>query len=619
MKSLIKILILCIGFTAVQHSKAQPSGGPYGPIPQSYLLPRVSGTVYYVAPNGKPDADGKSLQTPTTLEVAIAKVISGDAIILRGGIYRTGDLMLNQSIIMQPYRDEIPVLKGTYLAKDWEAVHAPHSKTLDLWKIKWEHLFPSAPDDWWRAESAGRLTPLHKFNNDMVFINGKFLQSAGWLGELDEDHYYIDYQKKYIYINTDPKDKEIEITAFNRGLVITPNVVNGKQSDHKGPVIKGITFTQYAFHNIDIEGYYPEGVSKEEEHGKDVVGTTFENCTISYAGRVGAFMLGDKLTIKNCKVTHTGTEGIYIVASSDALLEHNIFTKNNIENIYGYYASAVKIFNQTHRVTCNDNLVTDLRNSVGIWYDVGNEDGVFTNNWVQNVGNRFRPFVPNAAWPADNAFFFEISKRAVVSGNVFINNDNGIAILNARGVKVYNNTFVNSTVVFNRDRRGEETDHFGWHITTGPGVLERVDHEFVNNLMVGDADYNRPLLSVGQLTDQCDQQTVPALKLLDHNTYVKLGDSDQPLIWLSQKLGADCETTFFSTTALNDKMKNYEKGGISLVNYTGPLFKSMDLYNFRLQDGFKGENAAVTIPKGILEIIKKRSKSNYVGAYPTQK
>ena len=616
MKHLPNVLIFCIGLILVQTTKAQPSGGPYGPIPQTYELPKVTGTIYFVAPDGKTDANGKSLETPTTLENAISKVITGDAIVLRGGTYRTGDLMLNQSIVMQPYRDEIPVLKGTYLAKDWEGVKSPYTGTTGLWKIKWEHLFPSAPEDWWRKESAGRMTPLHKFNNDMVFVNGKFLQSAGWLGELDENHYYIDYENHYVYLSFDPADKQVEITAFNRGLVITPKEVNGKKTDHKGPAIKGITFTQYAFHVIDVEGYYPEGISKEEEHGKDVVGTTFENCTISYGGRVGAFMLGDKLTVKNCKVTHTGTEGVYIVASSDVLLERNIFTHNNIEDIYGYYASAVKIFNQTHRVTCNDNLIIDLHNSVGVWYDVGNEDGVFTNNWVQNVGDRYRPFVPNAAWPADNGFFFEISKRAIVAGNVFVNDDNGIAILNSTGVKVYNNTFVNSTAVFNRDRRGENTDHFGWHVTTGPGVLERINHEFVNNLLVGDANYNRPLLSIGQRPDQCDQQTVPALKVLDHNAYVELGNNEEPIVRLSQKLGEDCETSFFSTSELNSKVKNYGKGGISLLNYSGPLFKCMELNHFQLLNGFKGENAAVTIPKEILGVIKNQSGTKYIGAYP---
>ena len=90
---------------------AQPSGGPYGPINQTYDLPKVTGKMYYAAPDGKAENSGKTLENPTTLEAAIEKVQGGDAIILRGGIYRTGNLMLNQEITIQPYKDEQPVLR----------------------------------------------------------------------------------------------------------------------------------------------------------------------------------------------------------------------------------------------------------------------------------------------------------------------------------------------------------------------------------------------------------------------------------------------------------------------------------------------------------------------------
>ena len=70
---------------------------------------------------------------------------------------------------------------------------------------------------------------------------------------------------------------------------------------------------------------------------------------------------GDRLTLRNCKVSDTSTEGIYILSSSDVLLERNIFTRNNIEQITGYYPAAVKIFNQCYRVTCRDNLIPICR------------------------------------------------------------------------------------------------------------------------------------------------------------------------------------------------------------------------------------------------------------------
>src|SRR3954468_8174384 len=84
---------------------AQPSGGPYGPVDQRYEVPKAA-HVYYVAPDGKADSTGMSLDQPTTLEAAIDHVVTEDAIILRGGVYRTGGLVLNQGVTVQPYAEE---------------------------------------------------------------------------------------------------------------------------------------------------------------------------------------------------------------------------------------------------------------------------------------------------------------------------------------------------------------------------------------------------------------------------------------------------------------------------------------------------------------------------------
>ncbi len=159
----------------------QPSGGPYGPVQKNYDLPKVSGNIYYVAVDGKTDQSGESINNPTTIESAIEKVETGDAIILRGGIYRTGNLILNQGITIQPYKGEQPILKGTFIAKEWK------KQENGLWVTKWEHLFSSKPQSWWRRHRHGSDVPQHRFNNDMVFIDGRFLQSAGWEGELDKN------------------------------------------------------------------------------------------------------------------------------------------------------------------------------------------------------------------------------------------------------------------------------------------------------------------------------------------------------------------------------------------------------------------------------------------------
>ncbi len=590
---------------------AQPSGGPYGPIHQTYELPSVKGKIYYVAPDGKAESSGEMLDKPTTLENAIEKVKTGDAIILRGGVYRTGGLLLNQGITMQPYEDEKPILKGTYIATDWKNLGN------GLWKTTWTRLFPSLPDDWWIRDREGKKTPLHRFNNDMVFVDGKFLQSVGWEGEVDENSYYINYDKGEIYIGIDPTDRLVEITAFNSAIVRTTGEVHSKKSDGKGPTIRGITFTQYAYRAIEIEGKYPEGLSSEADHGKDVVGTTIENCTISYCSRVAGYFKGDHMTFRHCKISDTSTEGLYIIASNDVLLEKNIFTRNNIENITGYFPAAVKIFNQCYRVTCNDNLVIDLPNSNGIWYDVGNVDGVFINNWVEGVGRNDGYFSKDRPWPSENGFFFEISKGVTCAGNVFVNCDHGIWILNSSNAHIYNNTFVNSTACFGRNERSAEGDHFGWHPSTGPDVDEREGHIFVNNLMYGDKDFERPLLFVWQPPTMCERLSQPMLTQLDYNIYVRADERKYPMILWSPAANPNCQIEIKSLAEIRKLYPKFSANSREFLNYCDPLFKCPELHNFQVIPEFSAVKLGFKLPADVKKLLKSSEKVvGYIGAYP---
>src|ERR1019366_4292801 len=137
---------------------AQPSGGPYGPIDQRYEIPKAP-HVYFVAPHGKGHPPGTTPQQPTALEAAIERVVTGDAIVMRGGVYRTGGLILNQGITLQPYAGERPILKGTWVATNWEALRN------NVWRAPWTRLFPAAPLGWWQRSREGMRTPLHRFNN----------------------------------------------------------------------------------------------------------------------------------------------------------------------------------------------------------------------------------------------------------------------------------------------------------------------------------------------------------------------------------------------------------------------------------------------------------------------
>jgi hypothetical protein len=602
------ILGLC---AAIPTAFSQPSGGPYGPVRQKYDLPKVAGKIYYVAVDGRAEQSGETLSKPTTLQAAIERVQTGDAIVMRGGTYRTGDLRLNQGITIQPYADEEPVLKGTRIATKWENLGN------GLWTTKWSLLFPKKPSDWWRRNREGKKTPLWRFNNDMVFVDGRFLQSVGWEGEIDENSYSVDYEAGLVYIGVDPTDRLVEITAYDVALLRTTGECHGKKSDRKGYVIRGVTFTQYAYRALEVEGTEPEGISEESKHGKEVIGTTLEDCTISYCSRVAGYFRGDRLTIRHCRVSDTSTEGIYIIASNDVLLEGNIFMRNNIENITGYYPAAVKIFNQSYRVTCRDNLVTELPNSNGIWYDVGNVDGVFVNNWIENVGRSDKAIATDQVWPSDNGFFFEISKGAICAGNVFVNCDHGLMVLNSSNVQIYQNTFVNSMACIGRNARTAAGDHFGWHPSTGPDMDKRDGHMFINNVLVGKENVDRPLLFVWQPASLCAQLPNSQLNQLDYNVYVRSAEKTRsPLILWSPAQNAECQAAFRSLVDFRKVYPESSTNSYDYSDYDGPLFKSIDLRNYQIVQAFPGSKIGTQIPSEIAGLLGLNRKDvRYVGAY----
>jgi hypothetical protein len=601
----LQLLMTGIFFTMINLNLfAQPSGGPYGPVQNYYELPDVPGTIYYVSPDGNAGVSGLAPEEPTSIESAVEKAVSGDAIVLRGGTYRTGNLTFNQAIVMQPYRDEHPVLKGTRVAGDWQQAGE------GVWVTRWKPLFPGKPENWWNREHNERFTPMHRFNNDGIFIDGEFLQSVGSKEELDEATFFVDYEDEKIYIGVDPADKFIEITAFRKALVRPNAEVRGKKPAKYGPVIRGLEITQYP----DTMVHIGDDFWVMEQDASDLTGTVFENCTFSNCFRIALFAISDSMVIRNCEVRNTNTEGLYIVASKDVLLEKNIIANNNIERWTGFFPAAVKIFNQTLRAKCNDNLVTDHPYSNGIWYDVGNKDGIFVNNWVQNVGMKNHSFNPNSIWPGQNGFFFEISKGAVCAGNVFVNCDHSIMVLNSSNAKIYQNTFINSQVCIARDQRSSDGDLFDWHILTGPGVEERTGHEFVNNLLYGDAGFNEPLLFVWQPESMCERLKKPALHRLDNNVYVN-EKVFEPVILMNQQIEDKCTIAANTPSELNSSFPDYATHSVSLKNYHGPLFKSIHLGNYQLLKNFPGLKVATDLPESVKKLMGEKKFVNRPGAF----
>ena len=188
----------------------------------------------------------------------------------------------------------------------------------------------------------------------------------------------------------------------------------------------------------------------------------------------------------------------------------------------------------------------DNPHSNGIWYDVGNRDGVFVNNWVED---------------ALDGFFFEISKGATVAGNVFVGCDRGAWVLNSANVRVYHNTFVDTVASFERNERSAVGDHFGWHPRTGPDVDEREGHVFVGNLLVASESFRKPLLRFEQPKALCARLTRPAGEGGRRQRLRARRRASGPLVVWSPVAGESCQVELGSLEELRKLQPGFEARG----------------------------------------------------------
>jgi parallel beta-helix repeat protein len=237
---------------------------------------------------------------------------------------------------------------------------------------------------------------------------------------------------------------------------------------------------------------------------------------------------------------------------------------------------------------------------------------------VQDFGNINRPYSKKHLWPCDAGFFFEISKGAICAGNIFVNCDHGIWVLNSSNVYITRNTLINSTVCIGRTDRVAEGDVFGWHADTGPRVDERDGHIFINNLHTANETFRRPLLNIWQPADLCKRLSKPIVKQLDYNIYVNSSDIPlDPLIMWSPVKNDDCQLLFKSIKDLQKLHSKFSGHSQYYAEYFGPLFKSRELGNYQLLKSFPGSTKAARLPDTILEILGKSKKDiQYAGAYP---
>jgi hypothetical protein len=244
-----------------------------------------------------------------------------------------------------------------------------------------------------------------------------------------------------------------------------------------------------------------------------------------------------------------------------------------------------------------DNLILDNPNSNGLWFDVGNKDAAFINNYVEG---------------AQVGFFFEISRGATVAGNVFAHNGKGSWFLNSDNARIYNNTYIDNPAAFDRNERVATGDVFAWHSTTGPDFDKREGHIFINNLLVADEAYGDPLLRAEQPQSLCTKLPRTMLKEVDGNVYVRPSSLNGPLAIIAPTTG--CSTNAATITDL--QKLGLETKGKQIDGTSRDYLKSPDFGRF---ETVKPIPASVKLPETVRTLLGwSEAEANTVGAYPAK-
>ena len=195
--------------------------------------------------------------------------------------------------------------------------------------------------------------------------------------------------------------------------------------------------------------------------------------------------------------------------------------------------------------------------------------------------------------------------------------DHGLMILNASDVKMYQNTFINSTACIGRNARSAAGDHFGWHPSTGPAVDARSGHEFVNNLLVRDERSVRPLLFVWQPDSMRGRLPDQQLQACDNNVFASSTvPAATPLIVWSPVPGDRGQARWQGPEDLHRQFPRFAARTVWMDGAAGQVFTSRELGNYRTVGGFKGMSVARSLPDEVRKAAGvPRSVPPYVGAY----
>lgn len=351
----------------------------------------------YVATWGSDSNSGTKSYPWRTLGKAVSSVSSGGTIVLRGGTYRESVRYYGKALTIQPYPYEKVWLKGSVYVTGWVRDGATWRK-----------------DNWGYSFMRGDLSSNFIDSNypyaawpDMVFINGSPLRQVGSKSSVSAGEFYVDYNYNKLYIGSDPGGKSVE--ASNRSQALYLDKAHGS-------VIRGLGFMHYATHRNQY------GTVRSSANQ-----VKFENNTFAWNAAAGLTLFGTDSVVRGNTFLRNGQLGVFGSRAHGLLFEQNRVLYNNQERFKNWESGGIKITNG-HNMTWRDNIV-DNNFETAMWCDVECYNVKIVRNLVRNNSR--------------HGIMYEISGKGMIASNIVARNGwNGIFVLEANDVDIFNNSII---------------------------------------------------------------------------------------------------------------------------------------------------------------------------------
>jgi parallel beta-helix repeat protein len=393
----------------------------------SYAVP--SGAVF-VSPSGSDSADG-SLSSPLrTVAAGIAKAKSGQAVVLRAGIYNEQvTIPTTKKLTIQAYPKEAVWFDGSKQVTSWNGSGS-------TWTTPWD-FFPSSAI-MGINDNPRFVSPSHPLaaRPDQVFLDGKQLTQVASAGQVTSGTFAVDASSRSITIGSDPSGHEVRVSNLQQAINVQST----------GSTLEGFGVRRYASNNS------VGGAVKLAN-----AGGTARDLVVEDSATLGINVENNDATLDHLTVTRAGLLGVGANASYGFSLTNSDITDNNSQYFNAAPVSGGFKITRSRDITVTDNNISDNHSS-GLWFDESCYDMTVTGNTANNndvVG-----------------ISMELSQKALIADNETSDQKIGVLIQDSGDMQLYNNSIGN-------------TSQFG--------VQVRQDSRVASNTSLTGHDLRRPL------------------------------------------------------------------------------------------------------------------------------